>query len=156
MSNSVATPIRDDYIEPLEDAIIDGLKMLSLGPTDTATTVITTMQSFVDALLASDSPVEDMTSINLGALWGHAVVQQYGWQWLGIEWDDAPTEEPVICVVSPNNWYCVPPILFVDRIIGRHNINHISGESENTIAQLFEMLGGIEDNTPSDQYHLLA
>jgi len=157
MSNAVATPIRDEYIEPLDDAINEGLGMLELDTTAAPADVIEKMQAYVDDLLAQAvPPTDDMPSLRLGALWGYQVVRQYGWKWVGIEWDDAAAEEPAICVASPNDWFCVPPLMFIDRIITRRNINHTTGQNENTIKQLFEMLDGIEGNPPKNKYQVLA
>jgi len=157
MSNVVVTPIRDEYIEPIEDAINEGLEMLGLDATAAPAAVIEKMHSYVDELLATDDPpADDMPSIRLGALWGHTVVRQYSWRWVGVEWDDAVADEPAICVVSPDDWYCIPPLILVDRIISRHNINHLTGQNENTIASLFDSLDGIEENPPADKYQILA
>jgi len=157
MSHAVATPIRDEYIEPLDDAINEGLELLGLDIKAAPAEVIEKMQDYVDDLLAQeDPPTDDLPSLRLGALWGYQVVRAYGWRWVGVEWDDAATEEPAICVASPEDWYCIPPLMFVDRIISRRNINHTTGENENTITQLFEMLDGIEDNPPENKYQVLA
>jgi len=157
MSNAKATPIREDYVEPIADAISEGLEMLGLDATAAPGVVIETMQAYVDALLEQAAPPEDdMPAIRLGALWGQAVVRQYGWKWVGLEWDDATAQEPAICVASPSGWYCVPPLMFVDRIIGRHNINHITGANENTIAALFARLDDIEATEPVEKYRVLA
>ena len=157
MPNAVASPIRDEYIEPLDDAIAEGLELLELDAQAAPEDVIEKMQAYVDDLLSQDGPPDDdMPSLRLGALWGHTVVRRFGWKWVGLEWEGANTGEPAICVVSPEDWYCVPPLMFIDRIISRHNINHTSGENENTLAQLFNMLDGIEDSEPEGKYTILA
>ena len=158
MPTAFASPIRDEYIQPLDDAIAEGLELLGLEADATPPQVIEKMQAYVDDLLTQpDPPTDDMASLRLGALWGHTVVRQYDWKWVGITWAGGKTaEEPAICVVSPGDWYCVPPLMFIDRIISRHNMNHVSGENENTIKQTFDMLEGVEDNPPTEKYQILA
>jgi hypothetical protein len=85
--------------------------------------------------------VEDAT-VALGVLFGQFVCDSYGWKWRAVGDSE---DKNYISIVSPNEYFCLFPLHYMNKIVSGENIG-LDGENDNTIILLYNMLANVEDN----------
>ena len=82
---------------------------------------------------------EIIVAIELGALYGQALVMGYGWRWMKVR-QNLKEDNFLYCVVSPDdNWinFCGA---FINRILTNKNTGQ-DGKNDNTVSLLYNMIG---------------
>jgi hypothetical protein len=80
------------------------------------------------------------------------VAKEYNWSWKSI---DFGSDGSGIYLVSPQEYYCCPPLYFMNKILLGNN-KGLDGRNDNTVLLLFNMMDGIEKQKPLKNYQVLS
>lgn len=135
-------PISTNVMEAINEETAKANQMLGITDTESPKIIVQKMYDYVDKFLKVQHPAKEKneTAITLGAAWGSAIVREYGWKWMELGEND---EECSYYVVSPKDYYCCPPIYFLNKIIQEKN-KGVDGNNDNTVMLLFNMLSGMD------------
>ena len=84
-------------------------------------------------------------AIGLECLYGHALVTGYGWKWKGV---GSTAEDAVFCVVSPDENWVNPCMVYLQKIL--------DGENENTTLLFYNMIEKTMKQTPAHKLTFLT
>jgi len=146
--------LEKSLVDALNEKEQEGMTFLKIENTDAPKEVVSKIRKAVDELLTKNHSKEALNeyALQLGTVWGFMVVKEYNWSWkhIGFGGDGAG-----IYLVSPQNFYCCPPLYFMNKILLGNN-KGLDGKNDNTVLLLFNMLNGIENKTPPKNYQVIS
>ena len=152
-TNVKATDLDEETADAILEMIQESSNLLKHAG-ETPKNIVRMMRERVDKLLKEEHSDDELKeyAIQLGSLWGSAVVSAYAWSWKDLDFGDGTGG---IFVVSPNAYYCCAPLDFVYKILMKNNIG-LDGNNDNTVELLFNMMDGIEKQRPKDPYQVIS
>ncbi|QQO08779.1 hypothetical protein [Breznakiella homolactica] len=147
MPGDLAEEIRSEYRE--------ALSLLGAAGTDTPAEIVEKIYRRAGDYLEQGSGDPDEAQelgITLGCAWAESVIRAYGWRWMHL---GETSDEAGVYIVSPNDYYCCPPLYFLTNILSGGNTG-LDGRNDNTVLLLFNMLENIEAQRPEEKYTVVA
>ncbi len=148
------TNLEQDIVSALKEEQENCIQLLNISENNSPKEIVDKIRLYVDDLLEQNHTEEQLTTyaITLGSMWGEMVVKEYGWQWKTLDFGDGNES---YYVVSKNNFYCTPPLYFINKILMGENAG-FDGNNDNTVLLLFNMLDNIEETAPSKNYQVIT
>ncbi|MBR6402606.1 MAG: hypothetical protein IKS48_04405 [Eubacterium sp.] len=98
-------------------------------------------KKYMDLIPRYYDDINDSTA-SLGVLFGQLVCNSYGWKWRAVGDSEGKN---YISIVSPNEYFCLFPLHYINKIVSEKNIG-LDGENDNTIILLYNMLAKVEEH----------
>jgi len=148
------TEVNEELTAALQEKQEEAIELLQVSETETPKEVVKKIREYADKLLKEVTNEDELFeyALQLGSLWGSMVVKQYNWTWKHL---DFGKDGQGIYVVSPNAYYCCPPLYFLNKIMQSNNAG-LDGKNDNTIMLLFNMIDGIENDKPAHKYQVIS
>lgn len=146
--------VEKGVMDAIDEETAKALEILGVTGSESPKVIVQKMCDYVDKFLKGKHKAEEKndTAVSLGAAWGSAVVREYGWKWMTLGENE---EDNSYYVVSPKDYYCCPPIYFLNKIIQGKN-KGLDGKNDNTVMLLFNMLDGMDKEKPAEKYNVLT
>lgn len=153
-----------DYVGELDQSMMDEIREASrraaqaikVSPDANPDQVVEGICFLVDAMLnqcdESDEAWIPNAAMGLGCLYGDAICKEHGWRWMAFGSDE---QHAFFGVVSPGRNYCLVPTSFILKTLNKQNIGP-DGQNDNTVALLFDMLSGIDEQSDGKGMVLLG
>jgi len=148
-------------VEYLDKELIDAIKekqqedmaFLKIENGTQPKKVVDKIRNAVDDLLSENHSKEILQeyALQLGVVWGCMVAERYGWSWQYLDFGE---NNKGIFLVSPQSFYCCPPLYFMDKVLLGNN-KGLDGANDNTVLLLFNMIDGIENQKPPQKYQII-
>ncbi|MEP2277895.1 hypothetical protein [Maribacter sp.] len=148
------TELQKDLVDAINEKEQECIELIQESKTKTPKEKVQWIREYVDKLLLKKYSDEDLReyALKLGALWGKMVVEEYNWKWKYINFGN---DVEGIYIVSPKNYYCCPPLYFLTKILLKEN-GGFDGNNDNTVMLLFNMMNGIENKKPKQNYQIIT
>ena len=152
--NITVTELENELVEALKEKETEAYALLNVSAKDNPEDIVKTIRKYVDKVLSENHSEEDLReyALRLGSLWGEMVVRHYKWAWKYLDFGE---DGGGIYIVSPNAYYCCPPLYFLTKILLGNN-SGLDGRNDNTVMLLFNMIEGIENNKPNTNYQVIS
>jgi len=148
------SPLTDEISKALQEKEQEAKVLLKLSGDEAPELVVENIKNFVKTLLLQGHSQEDLKeyALQFGALWGKMVIKEYSWTWKHLDFGDGIQG---IYVVSPNSFYCCPPLFFLNKILMGQN-KGLDGNNDNTVLLLFNMMNNIEKQEPPRKFQTIS
>jgi hypothetical protein len=153
MAEVVVTELNEDLRAALDEKEDEAGELLG-AISGTPKEVVESIMKKVDEILSEDYSEDELRkfALQLGAVWGKMVEKEYGWSWKHLNFGG---KVQGIYLVSPKEYYSIPPLYFLDKILAGNNPG-LDGNNDNTVLLLFNMLDGVENKEPGEKYQVLT
>ncbi len=91
--------------------------------------------------------IED-AAVALGVLFGQTLCDYYGWKWMSL---GQKKDTASVFVVSPENYFCHPPMYYIQRIINGKNLGE-DGRNHNNIIENFKRFSDVDSQPNEKKY----
>jgi hypothetical protein len=148
------TSTSEETLAALAEEAKKAMTLVGAADSDTSTEIVTKIRVFVDDLLTKGCSGDEVSerAISLGALWGEAVIKEYGWEYKDIDFGDGETQ---FYLVSPEEYFCCNPLYFINKILSGNN-RGLDGNNDNTVLLLFNMMKDIDAQRPDMKYRVIS